>query len=67
MQKLNVGGYIFADNTLWDGHVIDEIVDKNDLQTKGILEFNDLVKRDSRVETVILPIRDGLTILRKKE
>lgn len=67
MQKLNVGGYIFADNTLWDGHVIDEIVDKNDLQTKGILEFNDLVKQDSRVETVILPIRDGLTILRKKE
>ncbi|MBO7125725.1 MAG: O-methyltransferase [Bacteroidales bacterium] len=65
MQKLNVGGYIFADNTLWDGHVIDEIVDKNDLQTKGILEFNDLVKQDSRVETVILPIRDGITILRK--
>lgn len=67
MQKLNVGGYIFADNTLWDGHVIDEIVDKNDLQTKGILEFNDLAKQDSRVETVILPIRDGLTILRRKE
>ncbi|MBP5583684.1 MAG: O-methyltransferase [Bacteroidales bacterium] len=65
MQKLNVGGYIFADNTLWDGHVIDEIVDKNDLQTKGILEFNDMVKQDSRVETVILPIRDGITILRK--
>lgn len=65
MQKLNHGGYIFADNTLWDGHVIDEHVDKNDLQTKGILEFNDLVKNDTRVETVILPIRDGITILRK--
>lgn len=65
MAKLNVGGYIFADNTLWDGHVIDEVVDKNDLQTKGILEFNDFVKNDNRVETVILPIRDGITVLRK--
>ncbi|MCQ2958968.1 MAG: O-methyltransferase [Bacteroidales bacterium] len=66
MCKLNSNGYIFADNTLWDGHVIDETVDKNDLQTKGILEFNDLVKNDRRVETVILPIRDGITVLRKK-
>lgn len=65
MKKLNVGGYIFADNTLWDGHVIDDVVDKNDLQTKGILEFNDFVKNDKRVETVILPIRDGITVLRK--
>ncbi|MCQ2608058.1 MAG: O-methyltransferase [Bacteroidales bacterium] len=65
MEKLNVGGYIFADNTLWDGHVIDEQVDKNDLQTKGILAFNDLVKNDPRVETVIFPIRDGITVLRK--
>lgn len=65
MAKLNVGGYIFADNTLWDGHVIDEVVDKNDLQTKGILEFNDFVKNDNRVETVIFPIRDGITVLRK--
>lgn len=66
MKKLNVGGYIFADNTLWDGHVIDDVVDKNDLQTKGILEFNDFVKNDKRVETVIFPIRDGITVLRKK-
>lgn len=65
MKKLNIGGYIFADNTLWDGHVIDEVVDKNDLQTKGILEFNDFVKNDNRVETVIFPIRDGITVLRK--
>lgn len=65
MEKLNVGGYIFADNTLWDGHVIDEQVDKNDLQTKGILAFNDLVKNDPRVETVIFSIRDGITVLRK--
>ncbi|MBR5433702.1 MAG: O-methyltransferase [Bacteroidales bacterium] len=66
MQKLRSGGYIFADNTLWDGHVIDEVVDKNDLQTKGILEFNEVVKNDERVDTVILPIRDGITVLRKK-
>ncbi len=65
MKKLNVGGYIFADNTLWDGHVIDEVVDKNDLQTKGILEFNNLVKNDNRVETVIFPIRDGITVMRR--
>lgn len=65
MKKLNIDGYIFADNTLWDGHVIDEVVDKNDLQTKGILEFNDFVKNDKRVETVIFPIRDGITVLRK--
>ncbi len=66
MAKLNPGGYIFADNTLWDGHVVDEVVDKNDLQTKGIIAFNDFVKSDSRVETVIFPIRDGITVLRKK-
>ncbi|MBP5372283.1 MAG: O-methyltransferase [Bacteroidales bacterium] len=65
MEKLRCGGYIFADNTLWDGHVVDEIHDKNDLQTKGIMDFNDLVKQDERVETVILPIRDGITVLRK--
>lgn len=65
MLKLRTGGYIFADNTLWDGHVVDEVVDKNDMQTKGILEFNDLVKHDTRVETVIFPIRDGVTVLRK--
>lgn len=66
MQKLNTGGYIFADNTLWDGHVIDEQVASNDYQTQGIIAFNDFVKNDYRIETVILPIRDGISILRKK-
>ncbi|MDR1760887.1 MAG: O-methyltransferase [Bacteroidales bacterium] len=66
IQKLNAGGYIFADNTLWDGHVIDREIAANDYQTQGIIAFNDHVKNDSRVQTVILPIRDGLTILRKK-
>lgn len=65
MQKLTVGGYIFADNTLWDGHVIDHEIAANDYQTQGILAFNDHVKNDARVQTVILPVRDGITILRK--
>lgn len=66
INKLNKGGYIFADNTLWDGHVIDTTIAPNDYQTKGIIAFNDYVKNDSRIETVILPIRDGISVLRKK-
>ena len=62
---LRQGGFILADNTLWDGHVIDPAYD-HDHQTQGIRAFNDLVANDTRVETVILPIRDGLTLLRKK-
>lgn len=63
---LRQGGFILADNTLWDGHVIDPAYD-HDRQTQGIRAFNDLVANDERVETVILPIRDGLTLLRKKQ
>lgn len=62
---LRQGGFILADNTLWDGHVIDPAYD-HDHQTQGIRAFNDLVAADSRVETVILPVRDGLTLLRKR-
>lgn len=62
---LRQGGFILADNTLWDGHVIDPAYD-HDHQTQGIRAFNDLVANDERVETVILPIRDGLTLLRKR-
>lgn len=62
---LRQGGFILADNTLWDGHVIDPAYD-HDRQTQGIRAFNDLVAADSRVETVILPVRDGLTLLRKR-
>ncbi len=58
------GGFILADNTLWDGKVV-EHGKKVDAQTEGILEFNDRVAADERVEKVILPIRDGLTIIRK--
>ncbi len=64
LQHLNPGGYILADNTLWDGHVVDE--NAHDAQTLGIKAFNDLVANDERVEKVILPLRDGLTIIKKK-
>ena len=62
---LNHGGYVLADNTLWDRHVVDRDYD-NDAQTVGIRQFNDYVARDERVEQVILPLRDGLTLIRKK-
>lgn len=64
MQHLSKDGYIIADNTLWDGHVI-ETAKHNDLQTIGIQKFNDLIANDERIEKVILPLRDGLTIIRK--
>ena len=65
MGILRPGGFILADNTLWDGHVVDESYSK-DHQTQGIVDFNDHVARDERTEQVILPLRDGLTIIRKK-
>jgi predicted O-methyltransferase YrrM len=64
MEYLNDGGWILADNTLWDGHVIDPT--RQDAQTNGVRAFNDLISNDERVEVVILPLRDGLTIIRKK-
>lgn len=65
LEHLNDGGYILADNTLWDGHVLEPKPIK-DPQTRSIVEFNDMVAKDLRVEKVILPLRDGLTIIRKK-
>lgn len=65
MPRLTPGGYILADNTLWDGHVLEK-AHPADQQTLGIQAFNDLVAADTRVEKVILPLRDGLTIIRKK-
>ena len=65
MKYMRPGGYIFADNTLWDGKVTDPELN-HDPQTRGIVDFNDLVANDSRVERVILPLRDGLTIIRVK-
>ena len=65
MNILKPGGFILADNTLWDGHVVDHAYDK-DHQTQGIIGFNDYIAQDPRVEQVILPLRDGLTLIRKK-
>jgi predicted O-methyltransferase YrrM len=59
-----VGGFILADNTLWDGHIIDPAYDK-DKQTLGLRAFNEKLKEDDRFEQVILPLRDGLTMIRK--
>ncbi len=63
LSLLNEGGYIIADNTLWDGHVV-EADHQQDRQTQGIMRFNDMVANDERVEKVIIPLRDGLTIIR---
>lgn len=60
---MNKGGIILSDNVLWSGKVLEE-VKPNDLTTKILLEYNQLLKDDSRVETVLLPIRDGLTVSR---
>ncbi|MBQ7509619.1 MAG: O-methyltransferase [Prevotella sp.] len=65
LTLMKPGGFILADNTLWDGHVTDPAYD-HDQQTMGIRRFNDHVAQDSRVEQVMLPLRDGLTIIRKK-
>jgi len=65
IDKLNSGGIILTDNVLWSGKVIEKsnLIDNS---TKAILEYNSLLKNDTRIETVLLPIRDGLTISRKK-
>ena len=62
---VNEGGIILADNTLWDGHVVETAYDR-DSQTIGIRRFNDHIAEDTRIEKVMVPIRDGLTIIRKK-
>lgn len=65
IEKVNSGGIILSDNVLWSGKVI-EPLQPDDLDTKALIEYNTLLKEDSRIETVMLPIRDGLTISRKK-
>ena len=64
LKVVRQGGFIVTDNTLWDGHVVDPDYD-HDPQTRGIETFNDFVACDPRVERVILPLRDGLTLIRK--
>jgi len=65
LPRMNPGGFILADNTLWYGRITEE-ARASDLQTRGLQEFNDLVANDPRVEKVILPLRDGLSIIRKR-
>ncbi|MBR6130048.1 MAG: O-methyltransferase [Bacteroidaceae bacterium] len=65
LPRMRPGGFIVADNTLWYGHVLEEARD-SDLQTRGVQAFNEMVAQDNRVEKVILPLRDGLSIIRKK-
>ena len=65
IDRVETGGYIVADNVLWYGKVLSDELDKLDRETKAIKEFNQMVHEDHRVENVLVPIRDGLMILRK--
>ena len=65
IDKLNTGGIILSDNVLWHGKVVKPI-ETNEKSTKAVIDYNALLKNDKRIETVLLPIRDGLTISRKK-
>lgn len=64
-EKVKQGGYILADNILWNGKVV-ENVEQGDYSTQGILAFNSFIKNDNRVEKTILPVRDGTLLIRKK-
>ncbi|WP_431156475.1 O-methyltransferase [Winogradskyella poriferorum] len=65
IDKLKSGGILLSDNVLWHGKVVQKLNPK-DISTKSVLEYNNLLKNDNRIETIVLPIRDGLTISRKK-
>ena len=66
LPRMRPGGLILADNTLWDGKVLDPSPRASDTQTIGLQRFNDMIASDTRVEKVILPMRDGLTLIRVK-
>ncbi|WP_346882726.1 O-methyltransferase [uncultured Algibacter sp.] len=65
IDKLNPGGIILSDNVLWSGKILETAFKKDDTATPALIKYNALLKHDKRVETVVLPIRDGLTISRK--
>ena len=65
IEKMNSGGIILSDNVLWSGKIVEEL-DPKDEDTKALLSYNKLLISDERLETVMLPIRDGLTISRVK-
>jgi len=64
IDKVNPGGFILADNVLWGGKVIDD--ETGDAQTKGVIDFNNMIGRQKNIENVMLPVRDGLMLIRKK-
>ena len=64
---LRKGGFIIADNTLWDGRPCGRSGKEKDPQTRGIREFNDMIRSRTDIESVILPLRDGLTLIRKNK
>ena len=66
VPRMRKDGYIIADNTLWYGHVLEDETRPSDAQTLGIKSFNEMVAKDDRVEKIIIPVRDGLTIIRIK-
>lgn len=63
IDKVNKGGFILADNVLWGGQVLEKKT--TDQQARGIIEFNEMIRKDKRVEKMILPMRDGLMLMRK--
>lgn len=67
LPRMRPGGFILADNTLWYGHVVEDHTRESDQQTLGIKHFNDMLAKDTRVEKVIVPVRDGLTLIRVKD
>ena len=66
IEKIPSGGYIIADNVLWSGKVLQEGDSKIDKDTQALIEFNESINNDKRVENVLFPIRDGLMVIRKK-
>lgn len=65
LPMVRSGGFILADNTLWNGKVLEDLISEKDKQTNEIFHFNEMLLNDTRVEQVILPLRDGLTLIRK--
>jgi predicted O-methyltransferase YrrM len=63
-DKVRPGGFILADNVLWGGQVVDE--GTNDQQARGIIEFNEMISKEKGIENMILPLRDGIMLIRKE-
>jgi caffeoyl-CoA O-methyltransferase len=64
INKVKPGGFIVADNVLWGGKVLDK--DTNDAQARGIIDFNEMIRSETNIENVLIPLRDGLMVIRKK-